>query len=131
MRHKPLFAIVAVLACTAAGCAAAADAPTAKPKESCFWTHSATGFAAADEHTLNVRVGVRDIYQFEMFGPCQGLDWNNEIALVSRPGDMICRGMDAEVISRSPGFGRQRCMVRNVRKLTPEEIAALPKRAGP
>jgi hypothetical protein len=39
--------------------------------------------------------------------------------------------MDAEVITHSPGLGRQRCAVRNVRKLTPEEIAALPKRGRP
>ena len=39
--------------------------------------------------------------------------------------------MDAEVITHSPGIGRQHCFVRSVRKLTPEEVAALPKRARP
>lgn len=121
----------ALLALGAAGSAAAADSSPAKPKNQCFWTRMADGFAAADEHTLNVRVGVRDVYQFEMFGPCQGIDWTNRIALVSRPGGQICTGMDAEVISHAPGIGRQRCMVRSVKKLTPEEIAALPKRARP
>ena len=122
----------ALLALAAAGAAAAADKPSDPPKRNeCFWTRMADGFAAADEHTLNVRVGVRDVYQFEMFGPCIGIDWSNRIALVSRPGDQICTGMDAEVISRAPGFGRQRCMVRSVRKLTPDEIAALPKRGRP
>jgi hypothetical protein len=132
MKRTAILAATALVALAAAGSAAAADKPSGPPKTNqCFWTRMADGFAAADEHTLNVRVGVRDVYQFEMFGPCQGIDWANRIALVSRPGDQICTGMDAEVISHSPGIGRQRCMVRSVKKLTPEEIAALPKRAKP
>jgi hypothetical protein len=38
--------------------------------------------------------------------------------------------MDAEVISHSP-IGPQRCPVRSVQKLTPEEVKALPKNARP
>lgn len=134
MNRHLTFAAAAALVTLAA--TAAAAAPTDKPGDpakhnQCFWTRMADGFAAADEHTLNVRVGVRDVYQFEMFGPCLGMDWDQHIALVSRPGGTICTGMDAEVISQAPGFGRQRCAVRSVKKLTPEEIAALPKRAKP
>jgi hypothetical protein len=65
-----------------------------------------------------------------MFGPCPDIDWNQRIALISRSGSTICTGMDAEVVTRSP-IGPQRCPVRSVRKLTPEEIAALPPRAKP
>jgi hypothetical protein len=75
-------------------------------------------------------VGVRNVYQFEMFVPCQDMDWNQRIALVSRASSSICTGMDAEVVTHSP-IGTLRCPVRSVRKLTPEEIAALPPRARP
>ena len=121
----------ALLALACAGSAAAADTPPAKTHNECFWTRNADGFAAPDEHTLYVRVGVRQVWKFEMFGPCPDIDWNQRLALVSRPAGTICTGMDAEVITHSPGIGRQRCMVRSVKKLTPEEIAALPKRARP
>ena len=125
---------VALAAGAAALLALGATAATAKSppgaQRQCFWTRNADGFAAADEHTLNVRVGVRDVYQFEMFGPCPDIDWNQRIALVSRSGSTICTGMDAEVVTHSP-IGPQRCAVRSVRKLTPEEIAALPRRAKP
>ena len=107
----------------------AADKAPAKHND-CFWTRDANGFAAQGDKILNVRVNSRDVYQFEMLGHCQDLDWNNRIALVSRPGDSICSGMDAEVVTHSP-IGPQRCPVRSVRKLTPEEIAALPKKARP
>ena len=120
-------AAAAILALSAT--AVAAKSPSG-PQRQCFWTRNADGFAAADEHTLNVRVGVRDVYQFEMFGPCPDIDWNQRIALVSRGGSTICTGMDAEVVTHSP-IGPQRCAVRSVRKLTPEEIAALPPRAKP
>jgi hypothetical protein len=124
--------LAALIVLSAASAAFAADAPAAKPKaqRQCFWTRNVTGFAAADENTLNVRVNVRDVYQFEMFGRCPDIDWNQRIALVSRGGSSICDGMDAEVITHSP-LGPQRCQVRSVKKLTPEEIAALPKRARP
>jgi hypothetical protein len=39
--------------------------------------------------------------------------------------------MDAEIITRAQGLGRQRCPISHMRKLTPEEIAALPKGAKP
>jgi len=125
-------ALLSSAAVTPATAGATPDAKAAaKPtRNQCFWTRNVTGFAAADEHTLNVRVNVKDVYQFEMFGPCPDIDWNQRIALVSRSGSSICDGMDAEVITHS-ALGPQRCQVRSVKKLTPEEIAALPKRGRP
>ena len=125
-----LAAGVAALFALSATAASAADKPAKTSHNDCFWTRNVDGFAAPDEHTLNVRVGVRDVYQFEMLGSCPDIDWNQRIALISRSGSNICSGMDAEVVSHSP-IGPQRCAVRSVRKLTPEEIAALPPRAKP
>jgi len=126
-----LAASAAALLALSAAAAGAADNPAKAPtRNQCFWTRNADGFAAADEHTLNVRVGVRDVYQFEMLGSCPDIDWNQRIALISRSGSNICTGMDAEVVTHSP-IGPQRCAVRSMRKLTPEEIAALPRRAKP
>ncbi|HEY8573134.1 DUF6491 family protein [Phenylobacterium sp.] len=127
--------VAAVLALAAAPQFAGATSPVeppakAKPAKQCFWARNANGFAAPDDRTLNVRVGVREVFQFEMFGPCHEIDWAHQIALRSRGGSTICTGMDAEVISPSV-LGPQRCMVRSVRKLTPAEIAALPKGARP
>jgi len=102
----------------------------AKPKSQCFWTRQVNSFASSDDRIVNVRVGVKDVYQFEMFGRCNDVDWSNKIALVSRGSDYICSGLDAEIVAPSP-IGPQRCPVRNVRKLTPEEIKALPKRSRP
>ena len=128
--------VAAIVALAAAPQLAGATSPLegaekkAKPARQCFWARQANGFAAPDDRTLNVRVGVRDVYQFEMFGPCQEIDWANRIALRSRTGSTICSGFDAEVISPSV-LGPQRCFIRKMRKLTPAEVAALPKGAKP
>lgn len=129
--HGALTAGAAVIMTLGATAASAAEKPAKAPAHNeCFWTRNANGFAAPDEHTLNVRVNSRDVFQFEMMGRCPDIDWNQRIALVSRASSNICTGMDAEVVSHSP-IGPQRCPVRSVRKLTPEEVAALPPRARP
>jgi hypothetical protein len=102
----------------------------AKPKSQCFWTRQVNSFASNDDRIVNVRVGVKDVYQMEMFGRCNDVDWSNKIALVSRGGSYICTGMDAEIISPST-IGPQRCPVNKIRKLTPDEVKALPKHARP
>jgi len=106
--------------------AIAKDKPA--PQE-CFWASQADSFAAPDDHTVNVRVNARGIYQFKLLGSCPDIDWNQHIALVSRETN-ICTGMDAEIISQSQ-TGPLRCTVTDMRKLTPAEIAALPRRARP
>ncbi|WP_374471520.1 DUF6491 family protein [Phenylobacterium sp.] len=106
------------------------DAKAAKPQRSCFWARNANNFAAVDDRVVNVRVGVRDVYQFELFGTCPEIDWAQGIALVSRGSSSICSGLDAEIVASS-SIGPQRCTVRNIRKLTEAEVAALPPKAKP
>jgi hypothetical protein len=133
---SPIPLIAAAALAVSAGATAApdghsADAKGAKAQRSCFDPQFVDGFAAPDDKNLYIRVGVRDVYHFEMFAPCLDMDWNWRLGIVARPGPFICDGMDAEVISHATGLGRQRCLVRNMKKLSPEEVAALPKRAKP
>ena len=128
-----LTAAAAALMSIGAAAPGAAKSPlegAEKPKRQCFWTSQINGFASDDDRIVNVRVGVKDVYQFEMFGRCHEIDWQNKIALVSRGGSSICTGMDADIVTPT-SIGPQRCPVRAVRKLTPEEVKALPKRAKP
>ena len=133
MRMKIALAAAAALLAGGAASPLALAKPAAPGKydaNQCFYTRNVTSFAAPDEKTLYVRVGVRDVYRFDMFGTCPDIDWNQRLALVSRGSSWICDGMDAEVVTHSP-IGPQRCPVRTMHKLTPEEIAALPKNARP
>lgn len=123
-------AVATAFALGTAGAAAASDPAPAKPKRQCFLADNVTNFSAIDSRTVNLRVGVKDVYQLDLLGTCPDIDWNHEIALVSRGSSWICSGLDATVITKGP-IGPQRCAVRAVRKLTPQEIAALPSRAKP
>lgn len=100
------------------------------PRRQCFFASSASSFSAVDERTVHVRVGVNDVYRLDLFGRCPDIDWNQQIALVSRGGSSICSGLDATIITKGP-FGPQRCAVTNVAKLTPEEVAALKPKEKP
>jgi hypothetical protein len=132
---KVLIPTAALLAATL--CATAiADPSGVKPPgrhNACFWTREINNFAATDDRTLYLRVGVRDVYQVNLFSPCLDIAWAHHLAIRSRGSSVICEGsnLDAEVIAPETGIGHQRCQVTTVRKLTPEEAAALPKGARP
>lgn len=134
---KTLVSSLAALAAAmlVAGAAAAAPAPAANPPThgACFWQQNVTNFAAHDNSALYLRVGARDVYELKMFGNCFDLSWLHHIGLHSHGSSNVCEGSnpDLEVIVHETGIGRQRCPVTSVRKLTPEEVAALPKDARP
>lgn len=126
-------ACIGLVATSAAapGFARSPEEPAAKAQpRQCFWTRQVNNFASDDDKVVNVRVGVKDVYQLEMLGRCHDIDWSQKIAIRSRGSSQICSGLDAEIITPS-SIGPQRCQVSKVRKLTTEEIAALPKRAKP
>ena len=131
MQTKLVLTVLAAALSVAAGpVSSAAKSPVGTKPSACFWTRNADGFAAQGDRVVNVRVGVRDVYRFELMGSCPDIDWSNRIALISHSGSTICTGMDAEIVTRT-AIGPQRCPVRSTRKLTPEEVAALPKGARP
>jgi hypothetical protein len=107
--------------------------PPPKPRPSCFWASRIENFAAVDRDNLYLRVGNTDFYQAKLFASCLDLDWVHHLALVSQPSSLICEGsnMDLTVVVRGVATGRQRCSVTAVRKLTPDEVAALPRGAKP
>jgi len=124
-------AVVSLLALLVAGGAAqAAPDKAAAPKRQCFYARDVNGFRAPNDKVVYLRVGVRDVYQADLFAPCPDVQWHEGIALVSRGTRWICSGLDVDIISPSV-IGPQRCPLRNLHKLSPAEIAALPKKALP
>lgn len=116
-----------------AGPAGQSAAKPSHEQGSCFWTRDVSNFAAADDENLYVRVGVSDVYWLKLFGNCLDVAWVHHIALRTRTSSNICEGHnpDLDVIDREIGIGRQLCPVLDVRKLTHEQVAALPKLARP
>jgi hypothetical protein len=129
----PAAAIVAALA--AAGCATeypttASAAPGAGRQ--CFYPRDVNGFRAVDDTTINLQVGVNDIYQAKLFAPCNDARFTEGLAIRHTGGatSAVCSGLDAEFIVPSP-TGPHTCAVTSLRKLTPAEVALLAPRDKP
>lgn len=103
---------------------------SAKPARACFFNRDIRGFAAPDDKTLYLRVRNREVFRLDMMGRCPDLDWENRIAIDSRGSSSICDPVDATVLVRGP-VGVDRCPVKAITRLTPEEVAALPRKARP
>ena len=123
----------------AAGAASSADTQSNKaersdaggnPTRSCFFARNISSWAPQDDTTVNLRVNVNDYYQLKLLGPCNDLNWDQAIGLEHRGTSWICDGLDAVIVT-SGRSGPRRCPATSVRKLTPEEVAALPKKAKP
>ena len=97
---------------------------------SCFLARNVSSWAPAGDTVVNLRVNVRDYYQLTLLGPCRNIDWNQRIGIEHRGSSWICSGLDATIIAPGPG-GPDRCPATAVRRLTPEEVAALPPRERP
>jgi hypothetical protein len=129
--------LIALAIAAAFSVSAAAEPPAGSPppkhRPACFWTSRIENFAAADDQNLYLRVGNHDIYRAKLFSNCFDVDWVHRIALVSRGSSLICEGpnLNVDVVVRDVAAGRQRCPVTEIRKLTPDEVAALPTRARP
>lgn len=124
MRHLTLSLVSSALLLAAPALAAAqTDKPAAKPKaeRACFRAQDVDGFNAVDKETVDVSVGVRDVYRLTLFSPSPDIDWTQRIGIEARGGSWICSGMDATIIVPGP-IGVQRYPVTAIRKLTPEEI---------
>ena len=135
MKLHASIGIAAVLALSFATGGSAVSDPSpapAKPRPACFWARDVNGFAAVDDRTVNLRIGVHDVYQLKLFGNCPDIDWSMRIGIKSRGSSWICEGngLDLELVSPSP-IGPERCPVTSVRKLTTEEVTAIPKRQRP
>jgi hypothetical protein len=139
---KPPVAFIAALAVGAAALAACDHAKpyvagdvgvaSAKPAAgiSCFRPDQITGFSAVGHKLLNIRVDGTRVYQLTLMGYCPEIDWAQRAAIQSKSGPIICDALAATVIASSP-IGPQECPVTSIRKLSPEEIAALPQKQRP
>ena len=91
----------------------------------CFNNADITGFSDAGPDVALVNIASRDTWELTLSPGCPDVDHAMSLGIVSRGRTMICTGRDAELlIPNLSGRGSQRCLVRNIRKLSPEEAAA-------
>jgi hypothetical protein len=125
----PLLAALAIAGCASESATTATAA--AGSGRQCFFVRNVESFHAVDDRTVNLRVGVSDVYRAELFAPCHDVLFAQGVAIRSRGGSSsICSPLDAELVAPSP-IGPQRCLLSELRKLSPQEVAALAPRDRP
>jgi hypothetical protein len=137
MKRATLMAFGAIAGLAAIiGVASLSAPPAAKAQpgrdsgRSCFYTNSIDGYSAVDDHTLLVRVG-RDIYRAGLMSDCPGLTFRHTLVLKTATGSgSVCGAIDLDIGFTDHGI-TEKCPVRDLRRLSPGEVAAIPKKFLP
>jgi hypothetical protein len=123
--------LAGVAAALIAGQASAASDKT-KDSAPCFYITQWQGWKAPDPNTLYLGVNLHDVYRADLSAGSPQLLWP-DAHLISqvRGSNSICSPLDLQLaVSDTNGF-KQPLIVKKLTKLTPEEIAAIPKKYRP
>lgn len=112
----------------AAALLAGAPAGAQPAQDQCLLTRLLQGHTVAgDGHTMYLGANGTDVYQVTTGGPCLAhATASDTVILRDRGLGKICRPVDLDLSVRGT-----RCVVDKFVKLTPAEVAALPKRLQP
>ena len=98
-----------------------------EPTRQCFLPQTVSNYRTDGDTTAYLRAGRNEVYQLQS-GGCRGLGASNGLSVVSRTGESI--GLQ----TRGPSLRSENvssCTARIVKRLSPEEVAALPSRVRP
>jgi hypothetical protein len=82
---------------------------------------------------MYIRVGVNRFYRLDMAGSCPALKGiNPHLVTTFRGTNSICSKLDWNLkVARAPGSPAVGCIVKEMTEMTPEEVAAIPKKFKP
>jgi len=111
--------------------AATKDAAT-KPARSCFSLSDWDGWSAPNRDTLYLKVRNRQVYRVDLsHGTSQLTSPGVHLVSIQRGVSTVCGPIDLDLrVSDGSGFAMP-IMAKAITKLTPEEIAAIPKKDRP
>jgi len=109
---------------------AAAETGAAKP---CFRTSQMGNHTVADDRTLYQKVGLNEVWKITMSGSCLAAAFSTDPLIIKTPGSsgQVCSPIDLDIAISRGGTATSHCIVSEISKLTPEQIAALPPKLKP
>jgi hypothetical protein len=111
----------------AVGLALAAGSATAQPGGTCLRTQNLRNHTIGDDHTLYFDYNGREVYRLTTSNNCLAAATSSDpIVLKDMSQGMMCKPIDWDLSVRG-----SRCIVTGMSKLTPQEVAALPKGKRP
>lgn len=136
MKHLVLTSLAALALGTVAANAqsAPASAQTVSPKRSCFPMYEMRGWKAADTRTIYIRVDPDRIFRLDLAQDCPLLRTPAAHLITDvRGSELVCTAVDWDlaVSEGPPGAMPERCIVKEMTLLTPDEAAALPATLRP
>lgn len=110
-----------------------ADAVDVAAAPGCFRMNDIRSHRIADSRTLYVDVGGRETYRLDMSGSCLAGASRQETLITESVGGsgLICRPIDLNLKVRLGGGMVSPCIISNMTRLTPAEVAALPPDVRP
>lgn len=113
--------------------ALAADQAKPEAGSQCFRMSQIRNHTKADDQTLYFSVGSRDVYRLDMSGAClAGTSSSDPLILETVGGtDLICRPIDLSLKVKLGNVGVSPCIIKEITKLTPDQVAALPPKVKP
>jgi len=136
MKTKSMLAAVTAAALSLAGATGSAPIAQAEPAhdggaKSCFYAGNIENYAVANDRLMYLRVGVADVYRLDLMMDCPELTFRQNVEIThTGAGSLVCSPIDLTVRFHQIG-ARRVCPVSDMRKLTPAEVAALPKHDRP
>ena len=107
-------------------------AGTGLPTGQCIRSHEIRNHTIADGHTMLIDVNGRATYRITVDGACLGGAVSSDPIVTRQPpgNSIICKPIDMDLAISKSGFESQ-CIVRSIVKMSPEEVAALPRKLKP
>lgn len=128
------YCVLPVASVLLAACAAPSPGQPAMAQangQGCFRAADVRNYRYVSPDKVNLRVGLNDVYQVTTLGNCRDINFSEAIGIESGGGsDWICNGLNVTLVAPSP-IGPRRCPATDLRRLTPEEAAALPSGQRP
>ncbi|WP_312161448.1 DUF6491 family protein [Phenylobacterium sp.] len=133
MQRLFLTAAAALTALAAAPAFAAEPAAPAASSSQCFRMSQIRNHTKGDNQTLYLSVRSKDVYRLGMSGAClAGATSNDALVLQPTAGiDLICRPLDLDLKVRTGAGMLSPCIIKDITRLTPDQIAALPPKIKP
>ena len=136
--------LVSALTLTVAVGGMASCAPTpsgmggdgAAPVRACFYPATVVNFRTSGDNIAYIKAGRSEIYELRAAGFCRGLSGARGITITETAGmgSRACVGDSVNILASSPMLDDSTnvpCRAQVARKLTDEEVAALPDRLRP
>lgn len=107
------------------------DAAATASAGQCFYRRDVRNHTVGDNKTLYLDVAGRDVYRIEMSNSCLAGAVSSDPLIFRNDtgGQSVCKPIDLDITVT--GAGPSKCIVSKIVKLTPTEVAALPKKMRP